>query len=68
MDKVVINLDRAHFWDVSAVAALDKVVIKFRREGTETEIIGLNKASKTIIDRFGVYDNPEEIDRILGGH
>lgn len=68
LDKVVINLDRAHFWDVSAVSALDKVVIKFRREGTETEIIGLNKASQTIIDRFGVYDNPEEIDKILGGH
>lgn len=68
VDKVVINLDRAHFWDVSAVSALDKAVIKFRREGTETKIIGLNKASKTIIDRFGVHDNPEEIDRVLGEH
>jgi sulfate permease, SulP family len=67
-EKVVIDLEKAHFWDISAVAALDKVVIKFRREGTEVEIKGLNSASKTIIDRFGVYDNPEEIERIMGGH
>ncbi len=67
-DKVVIDLEKAHFWDISAVAALDKVVIKFRREGTEVEIKGLNNASQTIIDRFGVYDNPAEIDRIMGGH
>lgn len=67
-DKVIIDLEKAHFWDISAVAALDKVVIKFRREGTEVEIKGLNGASQTIIDRFGVYDNPAEIDRIMGGH
>lgn len=67
-DKVVIDLEKAHFWDISAVAALDKVVIKFRREGAEVEIKGLNSASQTIIDRFGVYDNPAEIDRIMGGH
>jgi sulfate permease, SulP family len=66
--KVIINLEKAHFWDISAVAALDKVVIKFRREGSEVEVKGLNKASQTIIDRFGVYDNPAEIDRIMGGH
>lgn len=67
-EKVVIDLEKAHFWDISAVASLDKVVIKFRREGTEVEIKGLNTASKTIVDRFGVYDNPAEIDRIMGGH
>lgn len=68
IDRVTIDLNTAHFWDVSAVAALDKVVIKFRREGTDVEIKGLNKASQTIIDKFGVYDNPDEIEKILGGH
>jgi SulP family sulfate permease len=68
IDNITIDLHKAHFWDLSAVAALDKVVIKFRREGTEVEIKGLNKASQTIIDKFGVYDNPAEIDKILGGH
>lgn len=68
LDKVVIDLTRAHFWDVSAVYALDKAVIKLRREGTEVEVIGQNEASKTIIDRFGVHDKPEEIDKVMGGH
>lgn len=67
VSKVVIDLRRAHFWDISAVSALDKVVIKFRREGTDVEISGLNEASETIVDRFGVYDKPEEIERVLGG-
>jgi len=68
LSKVVIDLNRAHFWDISAVASLDKVVIKFRREGADVELIGLNEASSTIIDRFGVHDKPEEIDKVLGGH
>ncbi|SHE20865.1 SulP family inorganic anion transporter [methanotrophic endosymbiont of Bathymodiolus puteoserpentis (Logatchev)] len=66
--KVVIDLQRAHFWDISSVAALDKVVLKFRREGAEVDVIGLNEASATIIDRFGVHDKPEEIEKIMGGH
>jgi len=68
VEKVVIDLHRAHFWDISSVTALDKVVIKFRREGAEVELIGLNEASSTIVDRFGVHDKPEEIEKVLGGH
>jgi SulP family sulfate permease len=56
VEKVVIDVRRAHFWDISAVGALDKAVIKLRREGTEVEILGLNEASATMIDRFGVAD------------
>ncbi len=68
VSKVVIDLQRAHFWDISSVGALDKVVIKFRREGAEVEVLGLNEASATIIDRFGVHDKPEEIEKVMGGH
>ncbi len=68
VEKVVIDLHRAHFWDISSVSALDKVVLKFRREGAEVELIGLNDASATIIDRFGVHDNPDEIEKVVGGH
>lgn len=68
VDKVVIDLTHAHFWDISAVFALDKVVIKFRREGADVELIGQNEASATIIDRFGVHDKPEEIEKVMGGH
>lgn len=67
LDHVVIDLSNAHFWDITAVNALDRVVVKFRREGAEVEVIGLNEASATIVDRFGVYDKPGA-DDILGGH
>lgn len=65
LDKVVIDLSRAHFWDITGVAALDKVVIKFRREGIEVEIIGMNEASATIVDRFGVHDKPDAVDKLM---
>ena len=67
VDKVIIDLSRAHFWDITAVAALDKVVIKLRREGTEVEVLGLNQASATIVDRFGVHDKENATD-LLSGH
>ena len=67
VSKVIIDLSRAHFWDITAVAALDKVVIKLRREGTEVEVLGLNKASATIVDRFGVHDKENATD-LLSGH
>ena len=58
VSRVVIDLTRAHFWDITAVGALDKVVLKFRRDGADVEVIGLNEASATIVDRFGVHDKP----------
>ena len=68
VEHIVIDLSRAHFWDISAVHALDMAVLKFRREGAEVELIGLNEATETIVDRFGVHDKPEQIERVLGGH
>ena len=68
VDKVEIDLTRAHFWDISAVYALDKAVIKLIRNGTKVEVIGQNEASKTIIDRFGAHDKPEEIETVIKGH
>jgi SulP family sulfate permease len=68
LDKVTIDVSRAHFWDISAVYALDKVVIKLRREGAEVEVIGQSDATKTIIDRFGIHDKPDEIEKVMGGH
>ncbi|HDL2962857.1 TPA: SulP family inorganic anion transporter, partial [Mannheimia haemolytica] len=65
LKKVHIDLTHAHFWDVTAVSALDKVVLKYRKSDVEVEIIGLNEASKTLVDRFGVHDKSEDVDIIL---
>ena len=66
IEKVCIDVSRAHFWDITAVTALDKVVLKFRREGTEVVVVGLNQASRTMIDRFAVHDKPEAVESLMG--
>lgn len=67
IDQVRIDVSRAHFWDITAISALDKVVLKFRREGTEVEVIGLNEASATMVDKFAVHDK-DGADDVLIGH
>lgn len=66
VEKVVIDVQQAHIWDISSVAALDMVVLKFRREGAEVEIKGLNEASETIVDKLAIHDEPGALERILG--
>jgi len=63
LSKVTIDLSRAHLWDISSVAALDKVVLKFRRDGAEVEVIGLNEASATLVDRVAIHDKPGAADQ-----
>jgi len=67
LDQVTIDLTRAHFWDITAVGALDKVVIKFRREGATVTLLGLNEASATMVDRFGMHDKADAA-ALLGAH
>jgi len=66
IERVRIDVSRAHFWDITAVSALDKVVLKFRREGTDVEVIGLNEASATMVDRFAIHDKDVGDDILLG--
>ncbi|MFU8838428.1 MAG: SulP family inorganic anion transporter [Thiohalomonadaceae bacterium] len=68
VDKVEIDLCQAHFWDITAVNALDKVVIKFRRNGTEVALNGMNEASATIVDSFAIHDKPGAVEKLMGGH
>jgi SulP family sulfate permease len=58
VERVVLDLSRAHVWDHSAVAAIDKAVLRFRRRGVEVELVGLNEASATLLSRLAVHDKP----------
>lgn len=53
IEKVRIDVSHAHFWDITAVHNLDQVVLKFKREQVEVDVVGLNEASATLIERFG---------------
>ena len=68
VNTVVIDLSYAHFWDITAVNALDKVVIKYRREGATVTVIGMNEATETVVDKFGVHNDPAEVEKLMGGH
>ena len=50
--NVNIDVSEAHFWDLSAVVALDRVVDKYRKKNIITNVIGLNLASKTIVTKL----------------
>ena len=65
LEKVIIDVSHAHFWDLTSVGALDKVVLKFRREGTEVEILGMNEASATIVNKLAMHDKPGALERML---
>jgi SulP family sulfate permease len=62
LDAVVIDLSRAHFWDITAVGAVDKVVLKFRREGTRVALLGMDQASATLLDRYGEPGTMHPVD------
>ena len=53
--QVLIDLTQAHFWDTSAVAALDRVVLKLRKHGATVNVIGLNRASESLVEQLGTH-------------
>jgi SulP family sulfate permease len=65
LDKVVIDVSLAHIWDISSVQALDMAVLKFRRDGAEVEIVGMNAATETIVDKLAIHDKPGAMDQLM---
>lgn len=63
--SVTIDVTQAHFWDITAVGALDKVVLKFRRDGANVNIIGMNEATRTIVNRFAMHDDAEAVENLI---
>ena len=54
--RVEIDMSDAHLWDMTGVAAVDKVVFRYRRQGAEVTLIGMNEAGQTLISRIGQHD------------
>ena len=55
-DHVIIDVTRAHFWDISGVGILDKVVERMRMNGRSVQVVGLNEASADLVDKFALTD------------
>lgn len=52
IQKIEIELSHAHIWDMTSVQMLNAVVEKFAARGVVVEVLGLNEASSTLIDRI----------------
>ncbi|MYL52999.1 STAS domain-containing protein [Pontibacillus yanchengensis] len=55
-ENIVIDFSKTHVWDDSAVGAIDKVVMKFKEQGKNVEIIGLNEDSSSLVSKLAVHD------------
>ena len=61
VDAIVIDVSAGHFWDISAVGALDRVVLKMRSHGRSVTVEGLNAASETMVERFATHRREGEV-------
>jgi SulP family sulfate permease len=66
VDRVVIDVSNAHFWDITAIGALDRVVLKLRHHGVQVDVEGLNAASATMVERLGTHQR--EGAALAAGH
>ncbi|MDA1477011.1 SulP family inorganic anion transporter [Bacillus changyiensis] len=51
--KVILDFSEAHIWDDSAVAAIDKIILKLKDRNIEVELTGLNESSHRLVKRLG---------------
>ncbi len=65
--RIIIDLTHSHIWDGSAVAAIDKVVLRFRKRGVAVDVIGMNEASTTLLERLAIHDKADAI-KLAGVH
>ncbi|BCH35313.1 sodium-independent anion transporter [Mesorhizobium sp. L-8-10] len=66
LDRVRIDVSHAHIWDLTGVGAIDRAVLKFRKEGVDVEVVGMNEASATIMDKLAVHNDQHALERAFG--
>ena len=50
----------AHLWDLTGVAALDKVVFRYRQQGADVAVTGMNEAGRSLVERVGQHDKVQQ--------
>jgi high affinity sulfate transporter 1 len=64
--EIDLDLSNAHLWDDSAVAAIDKVVIKYHQNGIKVNLKGLNTESNKLVDKLAVHNKPGGLNKAVG--
>ncbi|MDQ0808165.1 SulP family sulfate permease [Priestia megaterium] len=58
-DLILIDFSEAHIWDDSAVAAIDKVVLKLKEQtSADVKLTGLNDVSDELVQKLATYNKP----------
>ncbi len=65
--RVEIDMTDAHLWDLTGAAAVDKVVFRYRRQGAEVVLTGMNAASQTLVTRVGRHEK-QHLPKGAGAH
>lgn len=65
IERVTIDLTNAHFWDISAVGALDTVVLKLRRDGKDVDLLGMNTVNAKIVEKLAIHDKPNGLELLM---
>ncbi|AOR24150.1 SulP family inorganic anion transporter [Clostridium taeniosporum] len=64
IETVHIDLSKVKIWDESAVDAIDKVVMKFHKNGVKTNLIGMSSQCKELIDKMAIHNKPGGLEVI----
>jgi len=51
--QITIDMSAAHIWDQSGVGALNQLIRKLQKGGSQVEVVGLNKESLDLFERIG---------------
>ena len=54
-EHIVIDFSATHLWDQSAVTAVSKAMLKYKKVGKRVTIVGLNDESKALVNKIGLY-------------
>ena len=58
LEAVVLDLTHAHLWDATAVAAIDKLVLRFRARGARVTLRGVNEDGAVLLAKLATHDRP----------
>lgn len=66
LERIIIDLSAAHLWDITSINALDRIALKFRHHGMTVDVVGMNQATATLVERLGSHDKPGAVG--VAGH
>jgi SulP family sulfate permease len=64
LERICIDVSQTRFWDLTSIDALDRVVLKLRRGGTQVEVQGLDASSAGLVEQFALYPNSEHANHL----